>query len=367
MMMQNHAASQRDDRERMTRFMDQFAGSQDRLAKYMELALFGRQASLVAWQEMSSYRRIAITLTTRCNLNCVWCHRHEEAVKDYLHRDMDPALVRAMLPDLKGAGMLHWAGLGEPLLYPSLFEVTAEARRFVPRVKITTNATRLNEDMGRKLEAAGVTLVEVSIDGFDATTNEKCRGVPLGTVLEGLRSLSRATDIPIQINSAMSEMNYDSLFEAVDVLRDVKNIVCLHTIPLFMTKHMTEQGTAPVDPQRHQELVRHWEARLEHHGLKWRLSPDAWNVVQDPVITLKRRRNICFSVYEDPFINVYGDLAPCGRLQHMSLDSPAQGGFLNAWNGPKMLAFRKAQLEGRYGADCARECLMVRNVEGGGA
>lgn len=365
--MPHNTPSPDERRALMLQFVQSFQDNPDRLAKYTELSLLGGQASCVAWQAKSSIRRAAVTLTTRCNLNCLWCHRHEDVMQPYLNRDMDPELARSLLPGLKGISLLHWAGLGEPLLYPQLFELSKAARQFVPALKITTNATLLTEAMARKLEESGVTYVEVSIDGFDAETNARCRGASLAKVLEGLNNLSRVTSIPIQINSALSSLNHEALFPAVDVLRGVKNIVCLHTIPLFMTRYMVENGIESVSVEQHQALVLHWRARLREFGLDWKLVPDAWNAGLDPVIALKRHRNICFSVYEDPFINVYGKLAPCGRLQHLSLDDPAAKGLEQAWNGPEFLAWRARQLQGRYGEDCVRECFMVNRAAAGEA
>lgn len=347
-------------RERMLNFMGHFKDNPDRAAKYTELCLLGRRASPLAWQGKGSYRRIAVTLTTRCNLKCLWCHRREQAVQDYIDRDMPASLALSLLPGLAGFSMLHWAGLGEPLLYEGLDKMTKAARQFVPAVKITTNATRLTRRNAEELERAGLTHVEVSIDGFEGEANERCRGVPLKNVLQGLRALSEHTSLPIQINSAISSLNYESLFPAVDVLRDVKNIVCLHTIPLFMTRFMVENDIAPVTSEQHQALIEHWRSRMEVYGLNWRLSPDTFGVTMDPVIALKRNCNLCFSVYEDPFINVHGNLAPCGRLQHVNLVDLERTSFDDAWNGLEFRAWRSAQLKGRYGRDCVRECFMTR-------
>ena len=51
---------------------------------------------------------------------------------------------------------------------------------------------------------------------------------------------------------------------------------------------------------------------------------------------MKRLHNICYTVYEHPMINLDGNIAPCGRLQHIGLDNIFEKGFDAAWNGPKM-------------------------------
>ena len=75
-------------------------------------------------------------------------------------------------------------------------------------------------------------------------------------------------------------------------------------------------------------------------------------------ISRKRKQNICYTVYEHPFINLDGYITPCGRLQHIKMDSVLENGFDKAWNGPKIVKWREEQLAGNYGTYCQRECHM---------
>ena len=73
---------------------------------------------------------------------------------------------------------------------------------------------------------------------------------------------------------------------------------------------------------------------------------------------MKRLHNICYTVYEHPFINLDGNISPCGRLQHIGLDNVLENGFEAAWNGPKIVKWREEQLAGNFGTYCQRECYM---------
>ena len=73
---------------------------------------------------------------------------------------------------------------------------------------------------------------------------------------------------------------------------------------------------------------------------------------------MKRLHNICYTVYEHPMINLDGNIAPCGRLQHIGLDNVFDKGFDAAWNGPKIVKWREEQLKGNFGTYCQRECYM---------
>jgi len=344
--------------QKMTKFMRNFEGNAERLKKYSELLLLGNEASPVSYMNREGLRRICITLTTKCNLECVWCHRNETRFNNYLEKEMPFEMFQSIIQGLKDFKWLHIGGLGEPLMYKNIFQAIKEARQSIPNVKITTNSTLLTKGNCNKLVDSGLTYLEASIDGFDNITNKKMRGVSEDKLIENLHYLSDNSNLPIQINIVISNVNYESLFEAVDRLKDVRNIVLLHTIPLFMTKHMQSLGIGEITTEQHSALLLHWKKRISALNLKMNVWPDIYETQLDPVITMKRRHNQCFTVYEDPFINVFGYLSPCGRLQEMCLDNVLELGFDGAWNGPKMLSWRKQQLRGNYTKLCELECHM---------
>ena len=344
--------------DEMSMFLRNFAGNEDRLKKYMELILFHDEKARFNYMVRENLRRICVTLTTKCNLKCVWCHRHDSRFKDYINREMPFDMLKLILPGLKGFSWLHYGGLGEPLLYPKLLEAISEAKRYIPNVKITTNATLLKQEKCRLLADSGLTLLEVSIDGFDSETNKKVRGVNEDSLIENIVFLSKISDISIQVNIVVSEANYRSLFNAVDKLRDVNNLTKMHAIPLFMTDHMIEKGIRPITDEQLKTLLMHWDDRIKTMDLDVELWPDVYEADLDPVIIAKRRCNICFAVYDDPFINVFGYLSPCGRLQNLHLDDVSDIGFDRAWNGSKMLEWRRNQIFGKYAKECQRECYM---------
>ena len=330
-----------------------------RIDNYYELIVLRDKANPYA-PNKESLRRIAIVLTTYCNLTCVWCHREEEHVKDagYLSKHMDFNKLKKLLPELKGFDVLAWGGLGEPMLYERFYEATKLARQYIPIVKTTCNGTTLTEANIKKIAASGLNFLEVSIDGFDGEANYKLRGAHEDKIIDSLITFSEITDIPLQINTVVSEENYDSLWDAIKGLKDVKNIKMMHTIPLFMTEHMEKLGVKSLSMDKYTRLLQHWAKEIENYNLEWELSPDVVQISLDPVIFMKEKHNICFTPFEDPTINVDGEIVPCSRLQHLGLGNVFDEGFDNVWNGKKMVSFRQEQLKGNYGNLCQRECSM---------
>ena len=113
-----------------------------------------------------------------------------------------------------------------------IYELSTLAAKYVPIVKTTSNGTTLTKKNVVKIKNSGLNYLEVSIDGFDSEANQKLRGSDENIIIDNLYELCDQTDLPLQINSVVSEENYDSLFFAIEKLKDVKNIVCIHAIPL---------------------------------------------------------------------------------------------------------------------------------------
>ena len=108
----------------------------------------------------------------------------------------------------------------------------------------------------------------------------------------------------------------------------------IHTIPLFVTKHILSLGIKLLQLKN----TRHYlniGKKIAEYKLKIKLSPDIEDVTLDPVVSMKRLHNICYTVYEHPMINLDGNISPCGRLQHIGLDNVFDKGFEATWNGPK--------------------------------
>jgi len=347
--------------DQFDKFLDFFDGKKESLKKYIELLVLKENASPIATTDKKSLRQVNVVLNTKCNLKCVWCHREESHFKDsgYLERDGDLEKFKKLIPLLEGFDCIHWAGLAEPMMYKPIFELTKFARNYFPRVKVTTNGTSLMPKIVDRIIDSGFTDIEISLDGFDAKTNKKYRGSDENKIIGYLEDLSSRCNAKLQVNSVVADVNLKSLWDAIDKLKNVKTLKVIHTIPIFVTKHMQELGINSPDPDEHYKLLKHWEERIKYYNLDIKLYPNPDEVVLDPIIALKRKHNLCFTVYDHPFINMDGYLTPCGRLQHVNLENVIDsGGFDQAWNGEKAIKWRKSQLEGNYGIYCQRECSM---------
>ncbi|GEM_PF-3034706 len=350
-------------KKEMVEFMENFKTMPDRLLKYCEILLEGENASPYCYQDPKSYRKLAIALTSKCNKHCVWCYRFDPSYKEVLNKELPFAKLKKIINNTKGKfSMVHLGGLGEPLMYPRLLDAISLARKLADRVKITTNASLLTKDLINKMIKRGLTDIEISIHTFEEAAEKKYRGVDLKNSLEKVIYISNHTGLVTQVNTLVSSLNYRSLFSLAEVLKKAKKLT-LHAIPFFETKQCLDRGIRRVSEKQYKTLLDKIQSDINKYKLNWKMSPSAEGSVLDPVIEMKKKKNICFTCFEDPYISEIGELLPCPRTKPFG-GVDAAIGFEKAWNHSKLVKFRQNMLKGDYPALCGQLCyLKEKNIK----
>jgi GTP 3',8-cyclase len=140
---------------------------------------------------------LRISLTPKCNLSCMYCHREGEKAPQ---GPLSAAEIAEVLRVAAGFGIrsVKFTG-GEPMLRPDLIEII----RSVPpgmESSITTNGTLL-AGCAADLKRAGLRRVNVSIDSLDPATYKKITGTDrLSDVLEGIGAAIASGLTPVKLN-----------------------------------------------------------------------------------------------------------------------------------------------------------------------
>lgn len=140
---------------------------------------------------------IRISLTPRCNLNCIYCHREGEVKSEKeLSKEEIAEILRVAAKF--GIRSVKFTG-GEPLLREDIIDII----RSVPpgmESSLTTNGTILAR-YAQDLKAAGMKRVNVSLDSVNHETYKKITGRDdLDKVFEGISAALDAGLTPIKIN-----------------------------------------------------------------------------------------------------------------------------------------------------------------------
>jgi len=136
--------------------------------------------------------RLYMEPTARCNLNCRTCIRN---VWDEALGDMTDATFSAVLDGLRSftpPPTVFFGGFGEPLAHRRIVEMVAAVKALGCPVELITNGILLTEQTSRRLIAAGLDRLWVSLDG---ARPESYADVRLGaTVPAVLANVSRFSD-----------------------------------------------------------------------------------------------------------------------------------------------------------------------------
>jgi cyclic pyranopterin phosphate synthase len=163
---------------------------------------------------------LRVSVTKRCNLNCVYCGKTDCAKKENeLTADEIAEIASAFVAC--GVSKIRLTG-GEPLVRSDICDVAARLHALpgLRTLALTTNGVYLGQYAAR-LKEAGVGSVNISLDSTDGGVYRKLTGADvLHRVLEGIDEARRAGLTPIKINAVlMRGVNEDSAEALIDLAR----------------------------------------------------------------------------------------------------------------------------------------------------
>ena len=140
---------------------------------------------------------LRVSLTPKCNLSCIYCHREGEKSP---REPLSAAEIAEVLRVAAGFGIrsVKFTG-GEPMLRPDLIEIIKSVPAGMES-SITTNGTLL-AGLAADLKQAGLRRVNVSIDSLNPETYQKITGTDaLADVLEGIDAAIATGLTPVKLN-----------------------------------------------------------------------------------------------------------------------------------------------------------------------
>ena len=114
-------------------------------------------------------------LTYACNLACTHC------LSSSGRRDPDELTTeqaKALIDEIAAMQIFYInIGGGEPMIRRDFFELIEYAVEKKVGVKFSTNGTRIDKEAAKKLASIDYLDIQISIDGADAATSDKVRGI----------------------------------------------------------------------------------------------------------------------------------------------------------------------------------------------
>jgi pyrroloquinoline quinone biosynthesis protein E len=276
-------------------------------------------------------------LTHRCPLACPYCSNPVALVP---RRDeLDTATWRRVLAEAEAMGVMqvHLTG-GEPLLRHDLEDLVAAARRLGLYTQLVTSGIPLEPERLRRLAAAGLDAVQLSLQDVDATAADALAGARAAARKEAVARWVGETGLPLTLNVVLHRENIDrtaaviALAERLGARRlELANAQYLgwalvNRAALLPTAAQLERARATAVAAR-----RRLHGRMEivlvlpdyHRGFP-KACMDGWG-----------RRFIV--------VTPHGRVQPChqaGTIAGLGLPTVADGPLAVLWRGPAFARFR---------------------------
>jgi len=207
---------------------------------------------------MPSPLRLVFWETTKaCNLSCRHCRAvpRKRIGSDELSTAGAFNLIDAIAQMARPVMVLSG---GEPLFRPDIFDIAEYGIESGFRMALATNGTLIDRRLAARIADAGISRVAISVDGANAETHDRFRGVP-GAHAQALRGLRLLHDegVSIQINSTIAKHNVGELPALLDLALAI-GADALHLFMLVPVGCGLEIAPAEMLPADEYEQVLHW-------------------------------------------------------------------------------------------------------------
>lgn len=220
---------------------------------------------------------LRISLTSRCNLRCIYCHAEGEvSPKEQMSAgdiaELMQVGVRFGIKNIKFTG-------GEPLLRQDLLDII---RSVPPGIEssLTTNGTLL-APMAAALKEAGLARVNVSLDTLRPERYKAIAGKDLlSNVLAGIDAAIEVGLTPVKLNMVLLEgINEDEVDDFMAFVRSKKDVI-LQVIELMEFNECKFHGDVDSVEQELNERATRVVTRRMHHRRKYCLDGAEVEVVR---------------------------------------------------------------------------------------
>ena len=312
---------------------------------------------------------IAWEVTRNCNLNCIHCrasadlgpHPGEFSRDECLRLIDDIASFSKPVVILTG---------GEPLLREDIFEIASYGNEKGLRMVMAVNGTLLNPETIKKIKAAGIQRISISLDGATAKSHDAFRRVQ-GAFSEAFKGIEYARDahLEFQINTTITKKNLREL-PAIHAKAKKLGAKAHHIFVLVPTGRGREIEEEQKVSTEEYEKVLHWFYHQEGKTtlqLKATCAPQYYRIRKELMAEdtksathdaspLDTKTRGCLGGIGFCFISHIGKVSPCGYLE-LDCGAVRKNSLKEIWSDSPI--FKKLRDFKKYEGKCCA-CEFVR-------
>ncbi|RLI23152.1 GTP 3',8-cyclase MoaA, partial [Candidatus Bathyarchaeota archaeon] len=200
-----------------------------------------------------------ISVTQRCNLKCVYCHREGETSSD-TEMTVDEIVEIVKLGVELGIRNVKLTG-GEPLVREDVLEIVKGISKIrgVEDLSMTTNGNLLSV-YAEKLVDAGLDRVNVSLPSLNEQKYKTITGGDLKPVIAGIKAAVDAGLNPVKLNMVyMKGINTEEVHSMIEFAAETNTILqVIELEPINLDEDFYRRHHTPLD-----DLIRYLSGRAK--------------------------------------------------------------------------------------------------------
>ena len=293
---------------------------------------------------------MSYNVTRECNMKCSHCYinatdkklvdelttKEAKMVIDQIYQVSSPLLI------LSG---------GEPLLRSDIFELIEYGSKKGLKMGLGSNGYLIDDAVAKKLKAAGIATVSISVDSSIPAQHDEFRGVAGAweRAVNACKAL-RNNNILVQVNTTLTHDNYDQIDDIMTLAESigVENFHLFFLVPTGRGVKLTD-----ISPQKYEDMITNTFAKVHKHRLNVRPScaPQFMRIAKGRGLDMRQWIRGCIAGLHYCRIYPNGDVTPCPYLP-IKLGNIREQSFKDIWfNSPVFKSLRNPNcLKGKCGA-----------------
>ena len=302
---------------------------------------------------------VELGLVNSCNHNCSFC------ALDYLNnkgKSMDKEVLINNLKDMAQFGVksIMFAGEGEPLLYPSISEVTEKAKEFGLDIAITTNGVLLTEKKTKEI-LKHLSWIKFSIDAGTKETYSSihgCKEEDFPKLLENIAfacNYKKENNLNCKIGCQFLLIS-ENISEVESLIIKIKDLGVDYLVLKPYSQHPSSVNKLVLDINKHDSMLT--ELSKKHSKNDFQIiyrNISAQEVEKEDVDYEK-----CYGINFFVLIDALGNVIPCNIFyenEEYYYGNLNENKFSDIWkNNQRKVALDKIYQKGC--ANCRKGCRM---------
>jgi AdoMet-dependent heme synthase len=268
-------------------------------------------------------------VTRECNMKCSHCYINATTKK--LDNELTTKEAKELMNQIYEVSrpLLILSG-GEPLLRPDILELIEYGSSKGLKMGLGSNGSLIDDIMARKLKAAGITTVSISLDSYIQQQHDEFRGITGAwqKSIDACKAL-RKNNVLVQVNTTLTQQNYSQIDDIMSLAESigVENFHLFFLVPTGRATKITD-----ITPQKYEDMITNTFAKVSKHTLNVRPScaPQFMRIAKGMGLDMRQWIRGCIASFYYCRIYPNGDVTPCPYLP-IKLGNVREKSFKEIW------------------------------------